>query len=407
MLNKGQLLSQGISTLRAPLPAVLLLFAASAFLLPTGPAYSLVFYLTALPAICLRRGPAAPLTQPGEWAALALILFSGLTLIWGHDDHHRSWRFAQQALWTLLFVIILFRTLPDPRTRFSLGSVLICCGTANAILSLILGAFLNEGDRLHGWGITDNPILGAASLAAPYLCALSRVLTQSRRRMPYLVACVTMALFILETESRGPLLAAALATLFLCAASPIPARALAAAAALALAWMLLPAGFRQHQAAMLVARGSSHRFDIWTRSLEMIAQRPLFGHGLAANLDLPNVPGVGDITFPHDLYLSVLFYSGIAGFLLFAGLAACVTWRLAQGLRRRDQDWLWMASLWLCSLINGLTDLGQITKGPGEMWLIFWLPAGLALARPTARSGAAAALATPRPACRIIPPATA
>ena len=127
----------------------------------------------------------------------------------------------------------------------------------------------------------------------------------------------------------------------------------------------------------------------------MIRQRPIFGHGLAANLHLH----VGDartgdwITFPHDLYLSLLFYSGIVGFGLFAALAAVVSWRLARRLPASwtDIEWAWLAALWLFVLVAGLTDLGQITKGPGPMWFIVWLPLGLVLTWHGADTGRARA----------------
>jgi O-antigen ligase len=118
----------------------------------------------------------------------------------------------------------------------------------------------------------------------------------------------------------------------------------------------------------------SHRLEIWDYTLRMIGDRPLLGHGLAANLHL----NVGeDITFPHDLYLSLLFYTGVVGLLLFAGFAGLLAWRL--WLRRGRQETLWIAALGINALLSGLTDLGQITKGPGPIWFIVWLPLGLAL----------------------------
>ena len=152
-------------------------------------------------------------------------------------------------------------------------------------------------------------------------------------------------------------------------------------AALCVLWAMLPEAVRHHDETAMVYRGSSHRLQIWARTVEMIRARPLFGHGLAANLDLPG------ITFPHDLYLSVLFYSGAVGFVLFALLGLWVTralWRsaLESGWRSAGgSEWLWMTALWMDALLCGLTDLGQITKGPGPMWFIFWLPVGLVLAK--------------------------
>ena len=366
------------------LRATLLVFVAGAFLLPTEPAYALVFYLLPMPL--------AVLILPATWRRITvdtgialgglLIAWSALTLAWGHDDGHRSLRFAAGAAATLLFfgtTLGAWRNAPGSWRH--LGTVLIWAGAANAALSVALGPFEPQnGDRLHGWGVTSHPILGASVMAAGYLAALVRVLGESRLRAANAGACAVMALFILLTESRGPLLAASVATLFLCAAGCWRWRALGLLFFAGGAWFLLPRSLRHYQAAVLVARGASHRFEIWHRTLQMVAAHPLLGNGLAANLDLPGM------TFPHDLYLSVLFYSGLVGLLLFAGLAGVATMRLWQERRAPGLDWLWVVSLWINTLLSGLTDLGQITKGPGPMWFIVWMPVALILARP-ARAG--------------------
>ncbi len=359
------------------LAGAFLAFVAAAFLLPTEPAYSLVFYLAVVPC-ALARGRRGSTVQDGGYAvAIALIYWSAATLLWGRDDGHRWVRFLIDSIMTALFVDAMMWVLREPANRARLAGVLIWAGTANAILSIALGLLVrHDGDRLHGWGVTSHPILGASVMLAAYLAALVRVLTVRQWRAIHVAALLAMAAFVVLTASRGPLLAGTAATLFLCAAGPWRWRALASLAGAAALWFLLPAGLRHHQESALVARGASHRFEIWHRTLQMVARHPLLGNGLAANLDLPGM------TFPHDLYLSVLFYSGAVGLLLFAALALTVTWRLARDHGPAGQgDWLWMAALWIGALVSGLTDLGQITKGPGPMWFIFWLPVGLVLAR--------------------------
>ena len=396
-----------------------LLFVASAFALPSGPAYALVFYLLVLPACLIAARRLASGLDAGAVLALALVVWSGLTLLWGHDDHHRSARFAVDSAMTLVFLFAMLGGLATAAQRRRLGSVLIWAGAANAVLSVALGHFFPlPTERLHGWGVTSHPILGASVMSMAFLTALTRMLTERRHRLAHLGAGAAMTVFLLMTESRGPLLAVLVATLFLCLQGPWRWRALGAMAALGLLWALLPASVRHHQEAAMVSRGSSHRLQIWSRTLELIGQRPLFGHGLAANLDLPG------ITFPHDLYLSVLFYSGVVGFVLFALLGFWVSlalWRAA-----RSAEWLWMAALWVDALLSGLTDLGQITKGPGPMWFIFWLPVGLVLATgerpsflrkkaflsggsPGARDSGVRSFLVPflKKYCRLTPPATA
>ncbi len=368
----------------ALLPLALLAFVASAFVLPSGPAYSLVFYaLVLLPALAATADMGL-LRQPGSVIGAALILWSGLTLIWGHDDGHRSMHFAIDSVMTMVFLAAMLGGLNTPEQRTRLATVLIWVGAGNALLSMVMGfAFPQPTERLHGWGATSHPILGASVMSVCYLTALNRALTQRRLWGAHLAAAIVMALFVLMTESRGPLVAVASATLFLCLAGPWRWRALGSLAGALALYLALPRAMRAHQAARLVERGSSHRFEIWRHTVDEIIQRPIMGHGLAANLDMP-----GGITFPHDLYLSVLFYSGVIGFGLFVALAGWVTWLLwrnrfpAGGGRG---DWLWLVALWINTLLCGLTDLGQITKGPGPLWFIFWLPVGLVLAAPTFR----------------------
>lgn len=370
------------------LAGAFLAFVAAAFLLPTEPAYALVFYLAVVTCTLARARHGSAVQDRGYAVAVALIYWSAATLLWGRDDGHRWVRFMVNSVMTALFVDAMMWVLREPANRARLADVLIWAGAANAVLSVALGFLVrHDGNRLHGWGVTSHPILGASAMLAAYLAALCRVLTVKRWRAAHAAAALAMAGFVVLTASRGPLLAGTAATLFLCAAGPWRWRALCGLAALAGVWLLLPAGLRHHQADVLVARGASHRFEIWHRTLQMVAQHPVLGNGLAANLDLPGM------TFPHDLYLSVLFYSGAIGLLLFALLAGIVTWRLAHDRGCDDaarRDWLWMVALWMSTLLSGLTDLGQITKGPGPMWFIFWLPVGLVLARKRVSPPAAA-----------------
>ena len=380
------------------------MFVASAFLLPTGPAYALVFYLLlsmfAFQGLPRLPGHAAS-RDGGAVLAGLLIAWSALTLIWGHDDGHRTLKFAVDAACTLGFVLMMLEAWSGaPWVHRRLATVLIWAGTSNAALSTFLGLFRDHTiPRLHGWGVTAHPILGASVMTIAYLAALSRALEETRWRAAHLAAAGLMLTFVFLTESRGPMLAACVATLFLFAAGPWRKRAFGGTVLAACAWLLLPANIKHHEEVMLAARGASHRFEIWDRTLQMVGDHPLFGNGLAANLDLPGM------TFPHDLYLSLLFYSGAVGLALFMALAGVVTWRLWRGRACGDPGWLWTASLWINALLSGLTDLGQIVKGPGPIWFIVWLPVGLVLA--TSPRPAPLRRASDVRATAVIPRATA
>ena len=144
-----------VGAIAALLPGALLVFFASAFLLPTEPAYSLVFYLCTVPATLAFvrvNGLSFTLTTPAL-LALGLIVWSGLTLIWGHDDKHRTGHFAGDAAMTLVFVTGLLAALPQWKTRMQLADLLVVVGLVNAAGSIAASLIGHPKDpRLHGWG---------------------------------------------------------------------------------------------------------------------------------------------------------------------------------------------------------------------------------------------------------------
>ena len=361
--------------MRAWLLPALLLYVASAFLLPKGNGSAIVFYATVLPCLIARLTglPHLPWRDSAVALSLALVVWSGLTLLWGEGGLHRAGQFAADAVVTLAFVLAMTLTLAAPAAREKLARLLVVAGAANATFS-IAWAFLAHplGPRLHGWGNTIHPILGAMVMATAYLTALSRGLSGRHARWLNLAAALAMGVFIAMTESRGPILAAGVATVFLCAAGKWRWRALAAIAALAAAWFALPHTIRHHSTQVLVSRGTSHRLEVWSKSLDLVREHPIIGHGLGAQMHMQMQDVL--ITFPHDLYLSLLYYSGAVGLLLFAALAATLAMRL---IRAWDAEAPWLAALGIAVLLGGLTDLGQVTKGPGPMWLILWIPVGL------------------------------
>jgi O-antigen ligase len=382
--------------------SALLLFTAAAFALPGEAAYGLVFYVAMLPLVAWRcRAPQRP--DLALALSLSLIAWSGVTLFWSEDPGHRRFGFAVATLCTAAFVFALRAAFSELAWRRRWAGVLVWAGAGNALWSLLSGLpSLLAGARILGWGITRQPILGGAVMSAAYLTALSCAIAaegRPRRRVFHFAAALLMAAFILAMQSRGAWLAAAGGTILLLAAGPWrrPA-ALALCAAIAAWFFVVPTALRRHVSRLVLERGASHRFEIWGITWRLIRQKPIFGHGLAANV--PPWP----TGFPHSLVLSLLVDSGGIGLLLFAALAGLAAIRLAKA--RNAVDRAWVAALCLSGLLAGLTDLGQITKGPGPIWFIIWAPLLLALTPPAA-GAALPAPATPRPprgAARAGPP---
>ena len=122
----------------------------------------------------------------------------------------------------------------------------------------------------------------------------------------------------------------------------------------------------------LLARGGSHRLEIWTQTLAVLRQAPGWaawvGLGPGATIGRPGED------FPHNLLLSTAFYGGLIGLgllLALLGLVALAAWRGPERPLR--------LALLVLVLGVGMTDLSNLAKGPSPMWYVVWVPLVLSL----------------------------
>lgn len=343
---------------RAVTPASLFpLVVGAGFIIVPNPVWAMLFYLTALPLAAARLTRNAP--EARSWAGIALIVWFTLSTVWDSSGAgHMLW------LWNGLCTLAFF-TLALDADREPLITTICACALINAVISIIIFAVGHDDPtRMAGWAETRHPILGASIVGVSVVLATGRILGGGDKILPAATIVAGLA-FIVLTGSRGPLLAiiGALAVL-LAALRPIALVGGAVVAALALLWpgMITRA----------LERGWSNRLEIWQISLTKIAHHPLFGSGPATLLDRPGED------FPHNLFLSTLLYSGAIGLALLLALLVLAA-RAAWSETVRTTRWTLLALL-LHVVLSGLTDLSQLTKGPGPMWYIVWLPISLALA---------------------------
>jgi O-antigen ligase len=378
------------------LPTAMVVFLASAFVLAPAPIWSLTFYLGVLPAALLRawRGP------PLEWRNFyvivigLIIVWSALTLIWGENPgHERVPKFLFGALCTAVFVGALIAILREYETSArNIGTALIAAGAANATLSIALYLHKIPPDwRLVGWAETRHSILGALVIGVCCLFALDRAFREPAYRRLCIVAAALCLCFILLSGSRGPIIAIAVATLILTRGVSVRTGLKFAGGIFGLLALLamLAFLFQPTLSSEVLHRyldRPSYRLDIWAYTLSRVAEKPWFGHGLAAYLGMEE----GNFTFPHNIFLSTLFYSGIVGLaLLLALLGACLI-GVVRNWRRPAAPLL--LALLMLAIIGGLTDLGQLTPGPAPLWIILWLPIGFVCAALTQKPSAPADL---------------
>ena len=374
MLQRLKHFAANPSALAGPL----IVWIASGFILAPQPVWALFFYIGIVPLTLLHLRRRLPQADAMMIAAFSLIAWSALTLVWGDSaGPSQTYKFFQEAVCTFVFLAALLLALTESsRATRDLGTVLIFGGTLNAAFSI--ARFLISGtdlaNRLAGWAETRQQVLGAMVIGVCYVLALGRWVDERQHRALNGAACVVLLSFILLTFSRGPLVAASLATLILL--SRLSGRRMLAvcggAAALGVAVMLLSSATIERLYNLLTVRGTSNRLTIWSYAIDRIMERPLVGHGLAADF------GMTDIPFPHSLYFSALFYTGAVGFVLLVALLSLILWGLVRMQSAPERTMLF--ALWVDVLVGGLTDVGQITKGPAPLWYIFWIPVGLSVA---------------------------
>jgi O-antigen ligase len=360
-------------------------------IMPGTPSWAFIFYITAIPPILLNlwRGWRPDFSNPAFAAMLSLWFWSAATILWNHhtNPHGKTTMFwIVNALWTLVLMANFLSAMQqEPRTRSRAMAAMVYGGAANAIISLVL--FVIKGHltvRLWGWGETGNPVMGAAIMDICLLLALCEGTANPRRRLPMAIAALPMILYLSLSYSRAALiaLAAAMLVIFL---GRRPLLAILASLAIAVAALVLwkfGAELFPMLWSNLASRGDDCHAELWRAAWQAIRANPVFGYGPSATL--PNLTGVYCPPYPspHNLYLSLLFYSGGVGLILFVA-TVLLLWRhlhaATSGFARR----LWLA-IGLVPLIVGMTDLVQIIKGPSPMWYIVWMPMLLVLTLPKA-----------------------
>lgn len=366
-------INDAIKYVDAKFGAIFSLIVAYGLLISPMPIWAMLFYLI-VPILVVHRlmiGWRIPWRNPSIAFSLALILWSTITLIWGYDPSGQN---ASRLLWlldgtsTIIFFIAWLIAVESPDGEASLEFALVLGGVGNAIFAMIGHFLYHPADaRMWGWGISGQPVLGSAIMAVLFILTLDRLLRLRGSVWMQLVALFLFGIFMLLSGARGPLLAAGICTLYRLKGENWRVWSgiiVVGLITLAVAVICVP-GWVKNTVSDALTRGSDYHLTIWREAILEILKRPFIGYGPTARLPiiLPKL----SYPFPHNLYLSLLFYSGIVGLLLFISLL--VGFVIRSGSRRSGR-----VALCLVPLIIGLTDLGQIIKGPAAMWYIVWVP---------------------------------
>ncbi|MGY2375775.1 O-antigen ligase family protein [Pseudomonas sp. SDO524_S393] len=344
--------------------------------------YYALFSAPTLILLCLRPREFKELLR--EPLAIAFLVFSAwalTSLLWSPEPTADTDLFKRPLHTFMLFagcgLLLHYRNDVFKPVFFSAAVIALVVCVFNLVA--FVKDYSPDMRMIGGRGALDNPLLsshvfGFFCVYWLYVCITTRRLQVLWFSLP---ALAVMTAAILATGSRTPLVALVLTVLWLALVNRNRRSALLLAAMVAGA-----AGLLLFYPELITNRGSSYRFELWTMSLQRIAEHPWIGHSYDSELYLTLSQGT-ELREPHSFALGVLYYIGIIGFIPWIFM---IGWGFYKSFKERAQPLFILASSLLAYGIGaGLTEGGGILSRPKEHWFLLWIPlaiiAGLSIAQ--------------------------
>lgn len=132
----------------------------------------------------------------------------------------------------------------------------------------------------------------------------------------------------------------------------------------------------------LYGRGLTSRDEIWAVVLSRMPGHWIFGYGLSAHFEpIPVLNGAVFVNNSHNLYLEILYKTGVVGLLLFIASVASALFALYKGTKNAIYSNLaiLLFSVLLAVLIVMLTELNGWISSPNLLWQWLWVPLAFSL----------------------------
>lgn len=324
---------------------------------------------------------------------LSYLIYGLISLSWADEpDISKTIRASAQVIGLYLFFSYLF--LSGRSQLLTTGLFAACMVTALLCLwhlvamYLVVGAPLDRAlyagvphERFVSLFVQPINLMHATLLIAPQL-ALLVGLCLDRRSLIYTVAggvgvvILVAYLFALERRTGQVALMAMLLTSLLIYRNKALLFALIGFVVLGVLVYLFSPEF-------ILSRGTSWRPEIWRSTLQEVMQAPIFGHGVTNTVVPVDVYGesgatLGTFRHPHNMALSVLYFLGGVGLVLWALLwLPGLLYMMLQARHLRQRGYI------LIPLVVGATVLlfdGGAALGPFHYeWFCFWIPVVLML----------------------------
>lgn len=360
--------------------------------------------LAAVPVLFWRRGWLDSVTLRSIWPLLAYTLYALASMSWAIEPNiPRSFRAGGQLLGLFLMLSIFYRSGAEHylklalsigihlATVFCLWHLLVMYGLLGVSIEQPLYTGAVESSFL-AFGVDPINQMHATLLVAPMIAM--QVALYKRHQVWWvqginLISIAVMVLFLLSLQRRSGMLALLVllfSALWLYRSRWLGALLTVCVMLLGLAIWLVPD--------VIFSRGTSWRPEIWMSTWDRIQGHWFFGHGLSnTEVPVPVFAPTGELlqTFlhPHNLALTVWFFLGGAGLLLW-----CILWVPGLFMRLRSRDKAVQDDFFILPMLVGASILVFDGGEPMALfhfdWFCFWLPVLLMLSsnmRPSAIDG--------------------
>jgi O-antigen ligase len=305
--------------------------------------------------------------RPELAAALALLAWGAVSLAWAQGNH-----LGERIKIPLQIVTFVAGWLcwTGVRGEEAAATLLRLAGYALALGALVAivampWRVMDFPGRIIGFAMLDGPNLSGYVMGAAAVW-LYQLRPPGRRERWFWLACLaSLLVFCAMTQSRGTWLAVFVSMLALPLLHPRRRDVLVALAALAGATVVAVV-----ERQLLVARGQSHRLEIWQRAEAMIAAHPWRGIGL----DTPYAITIGaeSWTHSHNLFTNLAIELGVPALLVWLAIWVAIAWR---GWRHRAfPAGRVVLGIWIFSTIALQLDGPALLLSPRPEWLLTWLP---------------------------------
>ena len=335
--------------------------------------YQTVFYILVLgPSIVITMiSPRKSITNLSNITKIFIIfsIWSSISILWS-DTQENIFTVIKRSVY-ILSLFLAFSILSREKTN-NIIKIMIASGITISFISVYsLFEFQNSHttDRLVGEGALTNPLLSShiyGFFLVFFLC-LGIMSDNFKNKTAYLICTIILLITVLATGSRTPILA--LATTLIWVAFILKNKKsiiiiTSSIITLTIIYFTSPETF--------LNRGLSYRPELWSIAIEKIKSQPVLGYGFDSSIGF-HIDSL-DITFrePHNIHLSIFFFTGIIGFALWGAMHVYALWMCWKN--KEDSLFLIASALLVYGIAAGMTEGGGLLPRPKEHWFITWIP---------------------------------